>query len=338
MQARAAQDQANAQLKLAQTTALRYQTLEQADAVSKQETDERTSASTQGQANLASASANVKRLGQLEGFKHIYAPFSGVITKRNVDIGALINAGNSGSNGELFDMAQLDPIRVYVDVPEIYAPSIRVGVPATIELSSLAGEHFKGNVARTADSIDLATRTMRTEIDVPNPKGVLLPGAYAQVHFDVNITTPRLTIPVNALLFRAEGTRAAVVGGDGKVHLKPVVIGRDYGTTLEILGGLDEKDSIILNPSDSLEEGQQVQVQTQGGNEGGTSAKKLREESPHEMEVFRVHLSHYFFRLRFVDCFCLWGRTKIQKARCDHARKLAGSCPVATGQSNGLDP
>lgn len=265
MQARAARDQADAQMKLAQVSAARYQNLQKMDAVAQQETDDRTSALAQAQAQLAAATANLRRLSQLESFKHVYAPFSGVITKRNIDIGALINAGNSGANQELFDMAKLDPIRVFVDVPEIYAPSIRVGVHASIELASLAGQRFTGNVARTADSIDLATRTMRTEIDVPNPKGTLLPGAYAQVHFDVNIKTLRLTVPVNALLFRAEGMRAAVVGSDGKVHLKPVVIGRDYGTTLEILGGLDQNDSIILNPSDSLEEGQQVQVSNQGG-------------------------------------------------------------------------
>lgn len=162
-------------------------------------------------------------------------------------------------------MAKVDPIRVYVGVPEIYAPAVHAGVHATIELASLPGEHFAGNVARTADSIDLTTRTLRTEIDVPNPKGVLLPGSYAQVHFDVNVKAVRLSVPVNALLFRAEGVRVAVVGSDGKVHLKPVVIGQDYGTTLEILGGLDQTDALILNPSDSLEEGQQVQVSNDGG-------------------------------------------------------------------------
>ncbi len=267
MQARAARDQANAQMKLAQTTAKRYEDLQKQDAVAQQETDERSSAYVQGQAAVANADANLRRLGQLEGFKHVYAPFSGVITKRNIDIGSLINAGNSGVNQELFDMAKLDPIRVFVDVPEIYAPSIHPGVHASIDLASLPGQHFIGNVARTADSIDLTTRTLHTEIDVPNPKGVLLPGSYAQVHFDLNIKTMRLSVPVNALLFRAEGMRAAVVDANGKVHLKPVVIGRDYGTTLEIIGGLDPSDSLILNPSDSLEEGQQVEVaKPQGGN------------------------------------------------------------------------
>jgi multidrug efflux system membrane fusion protein len=183
-----------------------------------------------------------------------------IITKRNTDIGALINAGNSGNNQELFVVAQVHPIRVYVDVPEIYAPSIRAGQTAYIELPSLPGQRFSGKVVRTADSIDPATRTLRTEIDIPNRDGRLFPGSYAQAHFGVSVAAVRLSLPVNALLFRAEGPRAAVVGSDSKVHLKPVVIGRDYGTDIQILGGLDPSESIILNPSDSLEEGQAVRV------------------------------------------------------------------------------
>jgi RND family efflux transporter MFP subunit len=265
-QSRAAQEQANAQLALAKTSAQRWVNLQKMDAVAQQETDERNSTYTQGQASLAAATANVRRLEQLESFKRVYAPFSGVITKRNIDIGALINAGNGGSNQELFDVARIDPIRVYVDVPENYAPSIRPSVRANIELAALVGKQFTGNVVRTSDSIDPATRTLRTEIDVPNPKGELLPGAYAQVHFALNVQTPGMSLPVNALLFRAEGPRAAVVDSNSKVHLKPVVIGRDYGTAVQILGGLSPNDSIILNPSDSLEEGQQVQVSKESGN------------------------------------------------------------------------
>jgi multidrug efflux system membrane fusion protein len=260
MQARAARDQAQAQLSLAKTSADRWETLRKMDAVAQQETDEKSSGYTQGEAALASATANVRRLEQLESFKHIYAPFTGIVTRRNTDIGALINAGNSGSNQELFVVALLDPIRVYVAVPEIYAPAVRPGQTAMIELPAFPGQRFSGKVARTAESIDPATRTLRTEIDVPNRDGRLFPGSYAQVHFGVNVTTARMLIPVNALLFRAEGTRAAVVGSDNKVHLKPVTIGQDYGTDVEVLGGLDLNDSIVLNPSDSLEEGQSVAV------------------------------------------------------------------------------
>jgi len=260
LQARAARGQAEAQMNLAKTSAERWESLRKMDAVAQQETDEKSSGYTQGQAALGSASANVRRLEQLESFKHIYAPFSGVIIKRNTDIGALINAGNSGTNQELFILAQISPIRVYVDVPEIYAPSVRHGVSANIELPSLPGQRFGGKVTRSADAIDPATRTLRTEIDVPNGDGRLFPGSYAQVHFGVNVAAVRLSVPVNALLFRAEGPRAAVVGADGKIHLKPVTIGRDYGTEVEILGGLDPNESIVLNPSDSLEEGQAVNV------------------------------------------------------------------------------
>ncbi len=264
MQARAARTQAEAQLSLAKSSAERWETLRKMDAVAQQETDERSSGYTQGQAALASATANVRRLEQLESFKHVYAPFAGIITKRNTDIGALINAGNSGTNQELFVVAQIDPIRVYVDVPENYAPSIHPGLKASIELPAFPGQHFSGNIVRTSDSIDLTTRTLRTEIDVPNRDGRLFPGSYAQVHFGVNVAAVRLLVPVNALLFRAEGPRAAVVGADGKVHLKPVIIGRDYGTDVEILGGLEPSESIVLNPSDSLEEGQTVHVTKEG--------------------------------------------------------------------------
>ncbi len=266
MQARAARNQAEAQLSLAKTSSERWDTLRKMDAVAQQETDERSSGYTQAQAALASATANVRRLEQLESFKHIYAPFAGIITKRNTDIGALINAGNSGSSQELFVVAQVNPIRVYVDVPEIYAASIRPSLSATIELPSFPGQRFSGGVARTADAIDPGTRTLRTEIDVPNRDGRLFPGSYAQVHFGVKVASVRMSVPVNALLFRAEGPRAVVVGGDGKAHLKPVVIGRDYGTDVEILGGLDPSEEIVLNPSDSLEEGQTVHVTKEGNH------------------------------------------------------------------------
>ena len=264
LQARAARDQSTAQLEIAKSSAKRWENLQKMDAVAQQETDERNSSYTQAQANLAAADANVRRLEQLESFKHVYAPFSGVITRRSVDIGALINAGNNGPNQQLFNIARIDPIRVYVSVPENYAPSVRPGVRSRIELASIAGKDFSGNVVRTAEAIDPATRTLLSEIDVPNPKGELLPGAYAQVHFDLKIQLPRWTVPVNALLFRAEGVRAAVVDDGGKVHLKPVVIGRDYGRDVEVLSGVEQSDAVVLNPADSLEDGQQVAVKQAG--------------------------------------------------------------------------
>jgi RND family efflux transporter MFP subunit len=269
-QAQAARQQAEAQLQLAKSTAERWTNLRKTDSVSQQEADQQASAYTQAQANLAAADANVRRLQQLESFKHVFAPISGVITRRNTDVGALINAGSSaGSNGqsrgELFDVAQVDPLRVFVSVPQTNAPSIRAGLPAYIELREYPGQKFSGKVVRTADSIDPATRTLLTEIDVPNKDGHLLPGSYAEVHFAVPVLTQRMSIPVNAVLFRPEGPRVAVVGPDHKVHLKAINIGRDFGTKVEILGGLDPNDQIVVNPADSLEDGQEVNIKTGGG-------------------------------------------------------------------------
>jgi len=267
MQSRAARDQALEQLKLAQTSAKRWENLQKMDAVTQQETDERSSSFTQGEANLNAATANVRRLEQLESFKHIYAPFSGVLTTRNTDIGALVNAGNGGPAQELFIIAQIDPIRIYVNVPEADSPSIHKGVQADIRVPELIGQRFTGSVVRTADAIDPATRTLNTEIDVPNPNGRLLPGSYAQVHFALKEQVQRLTVPANALLFRAEGTRAAVVGPESKVQLRPVVIGRDFGNTVEILSGLEQSDAVVLSPSDSLEDGQVVHIAQGGGHQ-----------------------------------------------------------------------
>jgi RND family efflux transporter MFP subunit len=188
-----------------------------------------------------------------------------VITRRNTDVGALITAGSAGAGKELFDVAQVDPLRVFVSVPQTNAPSIRAGLPAHIELREYPGQKFSGKVVRTADSIDPATRTLLTEIELPNRDGHLLPGSYAEVNFAVPVLITRMSIPVNALLFRPEGPRVAVVGADHKVRLKAITIGRDFGIKVEILGGLDPNDQIVVNPADSLEEGQEVNVKAGGG-------------------------------------------------------------------------
>jgi len=263
-QARATRQQTEAQLQLAKSTAERWTNLRKTDSVSQQEADQQVSAYAQAQANFAAADANVRRLQQLESFKRVYSPISGVITRRNTDVGALIAAGSTGQSRELFDVAQVDPLRVFVSVPQMNAPSIRAGLPAYIELREYPGQKFSGKVVRTADAIDPATRTLLTEIDVPNSEARLLPGAYAEVHFAVPIPITRMSIPVNTILFRPEGPRVAVVGSDHKVHLKPITIGRDFGTKVEILGGLDANDQIVLNPADSLEDGQEVNVKSGG--------------------------------------------------------------------------
>jgi RND family efflux transporter MFP subunit len=265
MQVRANRQQIVAAMDLAKINADRYVSLRKTDSVSQQESDQQSSGYQQAKANLDAADATVRRLEQLESFKHVYAPFSGVLTKRNVDPGALINAGGTGK--ELFDIAKVDPLRVYVSVPQSYAPAIKNGMEAWVTLQELAGEKFKGTVARTAESIDPMTRTLLTEVDVPNRDGRLLPGSFGEVHFRPGINAQKLTIPVNAMLFRQEGPQVAVVGSDGKVHLRPIAIGKDYGATLEILGGVEIDDRVIINPSDSLEEGQQVNVAPE--NHGG---------------------------------------------------------------------
>ena len=259
-QARASREQIKAALGLAKISADRWANLLKSDSVSQQEADQQASGYQQALANLAAGDANVRRLEQLESFKNVYAPFSGVLTRRNVDPGALINSGAQAAGRELFDMARVDPLRVYVSVPQAYAPNMKVGMKANVTLQEFPGQKFMGTVARTADSIDPATRTLNTEVDVPNKDSKLLPGSFGQVHFATGTSVPRITIPVNAMLFRAEGPRVAVVDKDGKVHLRPISIGRDFGATLEILGGIDVGDQIIINPSDSLDEGQQVHV------------------------------------------------------------------------------
>jgi multidrug efflux system membrane fusion protein len=267
LQARAGRQQMLAQMDLAKINSDRYLSLRKTDSVSQQEADQQASGYQQAKANLDAADANVRRLEELESFKHVYAPFSGVLTKRNVDPGALINAGGTGK--EMFDIARVDLLRVYVSVPQSYAPAIKNGMEAWVTLQELPGKKFKGTVERTAESIDPTTRTLLTEVDVPNKDGHLLPGSFGEVHFKPGMTGQRVVLPVNTMLFRQEGPRVAVVGSDNKVHLRPISIGRDYGSTLEILGGVEVGDQVIVNPADSLEEGQQVNI-APAKQEGGS--------------------------------------------------------------------
>ncbi|MDR3764092.1 MAG: efflux RND transporter periplasmic adaptor subunit [Acidobacteriota bacterium] len=255
-QARAVRQQVYSQLELAKISTDRWQNLRKTDSVSAQEADQQASAFQQAKANLASADANVRRLEQLESFKNVYAPFSGVLTKRNVDPGALIAAGSAGK--EMFDIAQVETLRVFVNVPQAYSTSIKAGGNAAVTLQELPGRSFAGIIARTAEAIDPATRTLLVEVDVDNKTGELLPGAFGQVHFSVGGQVTRLTVPVNTLIFRSQGAQVAVVGQNSKVQLRPLNIGRDYGSKLEVLSGLDANEWIVVNPPDSLENGQDV--------------------------------------------------------------------------------
>ena len=257
-QAMAARQQAASSLELAHSTLERWAALRKRDAVSQQELDERRSADAQARASLAAADANVERLRQLESFKRVLAPFSGVITKRNVDVGDLIDAGG-GAGRALFVLSQTDPLRVYVNVPQSYANLVKPGQPVAVTQTELRGESFKGEIVRTAASIDAATRTMQVEIRLPNSDGRLLPGAFVQVALALD-ASGALTVPTNVLLFRPEGPRVAVVGDDGRARLRAVKIGRNFGEAIEVLDGLAPNDKMVLNPPDSLNDGDAVVI------------------------------------------------------------------------------
>jgi RND family efflux transporter MFP subunit len=260
-QARADLETARANLRQAQITADRWEALLESGSVSKQETDQAVSTRSATKATVDSNAANVRRLEQLQGFEKIHAPFDGVITARNTDIGALINAGSGSttSGRELFHMAAIHRLRVFVAVPEVYSRAARTGAPATLTLDEFPGRPFHGILARNANAIDLASRTLLVEVDVDNPLGELLPGAYVFVHLQLPREIASVTVPANTLLFRAEGLQVGVVR-DGQVHLVPVTIGHDYGTSVEILTGIQPTDQVIVSPSDSLTSGTRVRI------------------------------------------------------------------------------
>jgi RND family efflux transporter MFP subunit len=262
-QAVAAREQTVASLGLARSSSERWESLRTRDAVSQQELDERRSTYAQAQANLAAADANVHRLRELESFKRVVAPFSGLVIRRNVDVGDLIDAGNGGIGRSLFTVAQTDPLRLYVNVPQAYAYMIKAGQDVTVTLDEVPGQKFRGTVARTAGAIDTATRTMQTEIALSNRDGKLLPGAYARVVLPGGVSQS-LVVPINTLLFRAEGPRVAVVDAGGRVRLQPVTIGRDLGTAIEIASGITANDNLVLNPPDALTDGTVVTLAPQG--------------------------------------------------------------------------
>ncbi|WP_112177791.1 efflux RND transporter periplasmic adaptor subunit [Paraburkholderia unamae] len=272
-QAQAQRDQAASTLSLAKTSFDRAQQLRQRDAVSQQELDDRQGAFNTDQANLAAAEANVRRLTETKSFQRIVAPITGIITQRNVDIGDLVNAGNGGAGRALFSIAQSDPLRLYIDVPQTYAQQVAVGQHVSVTEQELPGVTFDGTVTRTAQAIDVATRTLQVEISLPNHDGKLLPGAYVQAALQTD-SKGLLTVPGNTLLFRAEGPRLAVVDADGKIQLKPVEIAQDLGQTLEISRGLEPGDRVVLNPSDSIADGDSVVVVAPNKTEAAREAAK----------------------------------------------------------------
>ena len=264
-QARADLKNAQANEQLAEITAARWQNLLKTNSVSKQETDQAVSDLSARQASVDSMTANVHRLEQLQSFEKVYSPFAGVITARNTDIGALINAGAGGVPQELFHMAAVNKLRIYVAVPEVDSLAAQTGAKATLTLDEFPGETFEGTIVRDSDSIDSATRTLNVEVDVNNAQGHIKTGAYAFVHLKLpqsaHASAQSITIPADTLLFRSEGLRVGVVR-NGHAELTPIKIGRDFGATVEVVAGLQPTDQVIVNPSDSLTSGSPVKVNT----------------------------------------------------------------------------
>ncbi len=259
-QASAAQQQATSSEGLAKSTAERWKNLREKDAVTQQDLDERESTYRQAQANLASARANTARLRNLQSFNKVVAPFDGVITSRNIDVGDLVDAGNGGVAKALFTIAQIDPLRLYVFIPQAYAQQVKVGDAVTVSLAQHQSEQYQGTIARTARAIDTGTRTMQVEIRVPNPRDALIAGAYVQVTLPIKQDGAALLVPTNVLLFRPDGPRVATVDAAGHIRLCAVTLGTDFGSTVAILRGLRTEDRLVLNPADSLADGDVVTV------------------------------------------------------------------------------
>ena len=260
-QARADLATAEANARLAQTTAERYRDLMKTDSVSHQDLDNANGTLEARQAAVEAARANVKRLDQMHAFGKIDAPFDGVVTARNIDIGALVDSG--GNAKELFHVAAVHKLRVFVNVPQNYSRAARPGLMADLTLAEFPGRRFTGTLVRTAEAIDVASRTLLTEFDVDNSKGELLAGSYAEVHLKLGTEASTFTLPVNAIIFGSEGLRVATVGDGDRVTIGAITVGRDYGNTVEVLSGLTGTERVVINPPDSLESGQVVRVHEQ---------------------------------------------------------------------------
>lgn len=245
---------------LAQSTAKRWKNLLKTRSVSQQETDEKVGDADAKAALVVAAQANLDRLRQLEGFRRVVAPFDGVVTARNTDTGALINAGSGGTGPELFHVADLSRLRIYVQVPETYAGAVKPDMDAKLEFAEFPRQRFDAKLAETARALDPSTRTLLAQFVASNDKGQLLAGGYTQVHLKLGQTSQSVQIPVSTLIFRSQGLEAATVGDDNIIHLHPLVAGRDYGKEVEIVSGLHTGDRLVLNPPDSLEEGEKVRV------------------------------------------------------------------------------
>ncbi len=270
-QAKADLATAQSNASLAKTTASRYQDLIGNNAVSQQDTDNAVTQLKATATQVNSATANVRRLEELQLFERVVAPFDGVITTRNIDVGQLITAtgstttagaGTTVGNRQIFDLSVISTLRVFVNVPQIYSPDAKDGVIATLTLPQYPGRKFEGKLVRTSNAVDPATRTLLAEVDVKNPTGELLPGSFTEVHLHTSRAVPALVVPVSALILEPDGLRVATVDTNSIAHLVHVTAGRDLGTTVEIVAGLQPDQSVIVNPPDSLTDGEKVRVMT----------------------------------------------------------------------------
>jgi len=251
---------AEANLRLAEITKNRYEGLLKTHAVAQQDVDNAVGTYNANKSIVEADQANVKQLEALQSFEKIYAPFDGIITARNTDVGALVDSGSSGGvKTDLFHLSQVDRLRVYVNVPEEYSQATTSGLAAELTLSEFPGTTFTGKLVRTSEAINFETRTLLAEVDVTNPTGKLLSGSYAEVHFKVPGKISTYTLPVDTLLFRKEGLRVAVVK-DNKAQLLAVTPGRDFGDTIEIISGLQGNESVVVSPPDSVVDGEKVQI------------------------------------------------------------------------------
>jgi RND family efflux transporter MFP subunit len=251
---------ARANYELARTTNERWQGLLATQSVSQQDADQRAGDAAAKAAAQASAAANVARLRELEGFKRVVAPFDGVVTQRNTDVGALINAGQTAGNA-LFRVADTHRLRIYVQVPQAYAAQVRTGMKASLEFTDHPGEHYAATVASTAHALDASARTLQVELQIDNGGGELLPGAYVQVTFSLPPGPGNLRVPINAVIFRGKSPQVATVDAEQRVRLHDIAEGRDFGTEVEVLAGLNANDAVILNPPDSIADGTPVRTQ-----------------------------------------------------------------------------
>ncbi|HEX8783278.1 MAG TPA: efflux RND transporter periplasmic adaptor subunit, partial [Steroidobacteraceae bacterium] len=251
---------ARANYELARSTNERWQGLLATESVSQQDADQRAGDAAAKSAAQMSAAANVARLREMEGFKRVVAPFAGVVTQRNTDVGALINAGETPGSA-LFRVADTHRLRIYVQVPQAYAAQVRTGMSASLEFTDHPGQRYSASVASTAHALDAASRTLQVELQIDNASGELLPGSYVQVTFALPRSPGTLRVPVNAVIFRGKTPQVATVDEAQRVRLRDIAEGRDFGTEIEVLTGINANDTLVLNPPDSIADGQQVRIQ-----------------------------------------------------------------------------